>query len=151
PRRRRNRSTPGRSERGTGMRDTLDTPASRTAVPAALDLLVIGGGVSGLTVAHEAHRLQPSWNVTVLEAEERPRGTIRSERVGNCLCEWGPAGFLTNVPHTRDLSLEMGLEPRLRSAEAAAEHRYLWVRGALRALPMKPGAFLRSDLLTRRG
>ena len=33
----------------------------------ALDLLVVGAGVSGLTVAREVLRRKPSWRVLVLE------------------------------------------------------------------------------------
>ena len=133
------------------MHKMLMNPETRAAASGVSDLVVIGGGISGLVVAREAMRLQPEWAITVLEAEDRPGGTIRTERVAECLCEWGPAGFLTNVPHTRDLAMELGLEGRLLPASEAAENRYLWVRGALRAVPLKPPAFLRSDVLTVRG
>ncbi len=125
--------------------------ASREGAPADLDLLVVGGGVSGLALAREVLVRRPGWRMAVLEAETRPGGTMRSDRVAGCLCEWGPNGFLTNVPHTRDLAVDLGLGDRLLPADPAAERRFLYVRGALRELPMKPAAFLRSDLLTVRG
>jgi oxygen-dependent protoporphyrinogen oxidase len=116
-----------------------------------LDLLVIGGGISGLTVAREARRLRPKWKVRVLESDPRPGGTMRSDRVEGCICEWGPNGFLTNVPYTADFSRELGLENRLLPAGDAAQNRYLWVRGKLRPVPMTPPAFLKSNLLSVRG
>ncbi|HET9235200.1 MAG TPA: protoporphyrinogen oxidase, partial [Candidatus Eisenbacteria bacterium] len=126
-------------------------PSSRAEISALSDLVVIGGGISGLVAAREVTRARPGWTVTVLEADARPGGTMRSERVSGCVCEWGPAGFLTNVPQTRELALELGLERRLLPARDAAQNRYLWVRNALRPVPLKPGAFLRSDLLSPTG
>ena len=133
------------------MHETLLNPATRAAPSAVSDLVVIGGGISGLVTAREAARLHPEWTITVLEAEDRPGGTMRTERVAECICEWGPAGFLTNVPYTRDLAVELGLGDRLLPARDAAENRYLWVRGALRPVPLNPAAFLRSDLLSVKG
>jgi len=133
------------------MHETLMNPATRDVPSAASDLVVIGGGISGLVVARETVRLRPEWSVTVLECEDTPGGTMRTERVADCVCEWGPAGFLTNVPYTLDLALELGLGDRLLPACDAAENRYLWVRGALRPVPLKPPAFLKSDVLTLSG
>jgi len=117
----------------------------------SVDLVVVGGGVSGLAVAHEMSRLHPRRRIAVLERETRPGGTMRSDRVAGCLCEWGPNGFLTNVPHTYDLALELGLSDRLLPADPGSTRRFLWVRGELREVPMAPGRFLRSDLLSARG
>ena len=74
-----------------------------------------------------------------------------TDRVGGCLGEWGPNGFLTNVPQTWDLAVDLGLADRLLPADDSAEQRYLWVNGALRALPMKPPAFFTSDILSVKG
>lgn len=116
-----------------------------------LDLLVIGGGVTGLTVAREVRRLRPDWKVAVLESDPQPGGTMRSDRVEGCLCERGPNGFLTNVSFTYDFSRELGLEDRLLPAADVARNRYLWIRGKLRPVPLSPPAFLKSDLLSLRG
>jgi len=116
-----------------------------------LDLLVLGGGVSGLAVAFEAQRRQPTWKVLVLERDAEPGGTMRSERVEGTLCEWGPNGFLTNVPHTWDLAKRLGVGERLLPAADTAEDRFLYVGSTLRPVPMTPAAFLRSDLLSPRG
>ena len=121
------------------------------APPRAVDVAVIGAGVSGLATAREVARLAPRASVVVIEAEKRPGGTMRSDRVKGCLCEWGPNGFLTNVPDTWDLAGELGLENRLLPADASAETRFLYVRGALRPVPMSPAAFLLSDLLSLKG
>ncbi len=133
-------------------------PGAATAAPRGgvtprpdLDLLVVGGGVSGLAAAREALLRRPEWSVAVIEAEDRAGGTMRSDRAAGCLCEWGPNGFLTNVPDTWDLAVDLGLAERLLPAHPNAEKRLLWVKGGLKPLPMKPGAFFRSDLLSVRG
>ena len=113
-----------------------------------LDLLVIGGGVSGLTVAREARRLRPNWKVRVLEADARPGGTMRSDRVEGCLCEWGPNGFLDNAALTLTLVRRLGLEERQVQAREEAAIRYIFRNGQLRRVPDGPKAFLKSDILS---
>jgi oxygen-dependent protoporphyrinogen oxidase len=76
---------------------------------------------------------------------------MRTERVAGCVCEWGPNGYLTNVSHTEDLAGELGLASRRLRADPGSAARYLWVRGALREVPLRPPAFLKSGLLTAGG
>jgi len=146
------------TDHGLGNGNGRRLPGAATAAPRGgdsrlsdLDLLVVGGGVSGLALARETLLRRPDWSVAVIEAEDRPGGTMRSDRAAGCLCEWGPNGFLTNVPHTWDLAVDLGLADRLLPAHSNAEKRFLWVKGGLKPLPMKPGAFFRSDLLSLRG
>ncbi len=125
--------------------------ADAATLRGAVDVAVVGAGVSGLTAAYETIRLRPDLEVAVLEASDRPGGTMLTDRVAGCLGEWGPNGFLTNVPNTWDLAVELGLEDRLLPADESAELRYLWVNGGLRALPMSPPAFFTSDVLSLKG
>jgi oxygen-dependent protoporphyrinogen oxidase len=108
-------------------------------------IAVLGGGVSGLAAAFQARRR--GHEATVFEAGPRAGGNIRSERVGDCLVEWGPNGFLDNEPRTLELARELGLESRLVRAREEAALRFIWRAGKLRALPGKPPQFLRSDCL----
>jgi oxygen-dependent protoporphyrinogen oxidase len=127
-----------------------DSPGG-SGEPHLHDLVIVGAGVSGLALVREVLERRPQWSIALLEAESHPGGTMRSDWVGGCLCEWGPNGFLTNVPETWDLAQQVGLRERLLVANGNSERRFLWVKGALKALPMKPGAFFRSDILSRRG
>lgn len=120
-------------------------------IPERADLVVLGAGISGLAVAYEVSRLRPDWTVTVLEKDEVPGGTMRSDRIAGCLCEWGPNGFLTNVPHTWDFAHELGLADRLAVADHRAERRFLFVGGRLQEVHPHPVKFLRSGLLSARG
>ncbi len=112
------------------------------------DLLIIGAGISGLVLARDVAAARPDWRIRLLEAGDVPGGTMRSERVDGCLCEWGPNGFLTNVPYTWDLAHELGLESRLRIADDNAQKRFVYLRGRLRELKTDPIGFLGSGVLS---
>jgi oxygen-dependent protoporphyrinogen oxidase len=115
---------------------------------ATLDLVVGGAGISGLTFAQEILRRRPGLRIAVLEAQDRPGGTMGTDRVGGCLAEWGPNGFLTNVTDTLQLADRLDLGARLLPASPRAQRRFLWVRNALREVDPRPGPFLRNDLLS---
>jgi len=118
---------------------------------AAKRLVVVGGGLAGLTTAYLATRAHPAPDVVVLEAEPAPGGKARSSVEGGFTFDWGPNGFLANVPDTLALAVDLGLQGRLRPAAEAAARRYLYRDGGLRPLPTSPGSFLRSELLSPPG
>jgi oxygen-dependent protoporphyrinogen oxidase len=112
---------------------------------------ILGGGVSGLTLAHALLRLgarERGVDVVVLERAPRAGGNLRSERVGGYLCEAGPNGFLDNVPRTLQLVRELGLDSRLLPSHDRARRRYIYRRGRLHRLPGDPVGFLASGLLS---
>ncbi len=121
-------------------------------------LVIVGAGVAGLATAFcVRRRLEagdlPGWSpadVVVLEAAPRTGGFCVTEAADGYLLDWGPNGFLDSEPATLRLVDELGLRDRLRAATDAAADRYLFLRGRLRPIPLKPGAFLRSDLLSWR-
>jgi oxygen-dependent protoporphyrinogen oxidase len=109
-------------------------------------IVIIGGGISGLSLAYLVQKSKPSAEVVVLEAEERPGGKIWTDRADGFLCESGVNGFLNNKPRTLELSAELSLTP-LRSSDAARK-RFIFSDGKLHPLPELPPAFFRSDLLS---
>jgi len=115
-------------------------------------IVVVGAGVSGLTVAYEllqrAGRLPGGLELLCLEAADHPGGNIRTERAEGFVCEWGPTGFLDNAPATLDLARRLGLQERLLPARPAAESRFVFRRGRLRSVPTAPLPFLRSGILS---
>jgi len=118
-------------------------------------VVVVGGGVSGLTVAYEilerSQRLAERVDVLCLEAGDRAGGNIRSERVDGFLCEAGPTGFLDNAPATVTLARRLGLAERIVRARPEAANRYIYRAGALRKVPLDPLSFVRSGILSPRG
>ncbi len=114
----------------------------------SLNVLIAGGGISGLVTAYRLLEREPTLEVQVLEAAGRLGGTMGTEVVQGLVFERGPNGFLDNVSSTLDLARELGLQDRLRAASSAAKKRYLLKKGRLHALPQGPGEFLRSPLLS---
>jgi protoporphyrinogen/coproporphyrinogen III oxidase len=115
------------------------------------DVLVIGGGISGLANAWWLAR--EGLSVEVWEADERAGGKIlSSRREDGYLTERAAAMVMNFRPEVVDLVCETGLEPvktaRLPLAEA---RRYLLHQGDLKALPMRLGAMLASPLWSARG
>lgn len=70
---------------------------------------VIGGGISGLTVAHSLTSTTSAPHVVVLEASERLGGAIRTEVVDGVTVESGADSFLTRAPDAADLCADVGL------------------------------------------
>lgn len=149
------------------------SPQARSTAP--LHVVVIGGGVAGLSTAWRLladpelagltptcaedpglagaalDQVRSNLRVTVVESQDRLGGNIRSERDRGFLVEWGPNGYLDNAPETPRLCRLLGIEHRILPARDAASRRFLFVRGRLRELPLSPGAFLSSSVLTPAG
>lgn len=107
-------------------------------------VLVVGGGISGLSAAWFLHRR--GFAVTVAEAAERVGGTIGSENVDGFLIERGPNTTLQKPGRPEDalgrLIDQAALSPLLREAAPAGRKRYILRDGRLLALPASPPAFV---------
>jgi len=108
-------------------------------------IAIIGGGISGLSLAYALLEREPLSDVTVFESEKRAGGKIWTEKANGFLCESGVNGFLDNKPKTIELSLKLLLHP-LRSSDAARK-RYIFSDGRLHLLPESPVSFFSSNLL----
>ncbi|MGF1580422.1 MAG: protoporphyrinogen oxidase [Gemmataceae bacterium] len=117
------------------------------------EVIIVGGGISGLTVAFRLQQLMPEATITVLEKEPRLGGTIRTDERDGFRVEAGPNGFLDSKPSTKQLCEDLGIHRHLvAGSEAASKNRYLFLgEGHLRKLPTGFGSFLRSGLLSWRG
>ncbi len=109
-------------------------------------IAIVGGGISGLTLAYLLTNNRPDLEVTVIESDNRPGGKIWSEQSDGFLCEKGPNGFLDNKPKTLELCSSLGIDP-VRSNENAKK-RFIFSDSKLKALPESPVSFIKSDLLS---
>ncbi|MEA3410356.1 MAG: protoporphyrinogen oxidase [Pseudomonadota bacterium] len=113
-------------------------------------IAIIGGGISGLSTAFYVRQLRPTWEVTILERDDRLGGTMRTTEVDGFRFEQGSNGFLSNKPDTLDLVKASGAEHLLLSSSDAARIRFIY-KDALHRLPESPPAFLGTGLLSWRG
>ena len=109
-------------------------------------IAIVGGGMSGLSLAVHLKRLKPEWELAVFESEPRPGGKAWTIREDGFKVEYGVNGILDNKPHTLELAGMVGAEI-LRSNDAA-RRRYVVKRGRLVKLPESPKEFLTSPLLS---
>ena len=109
------------------------------------DVLVIGGGISGLSTAWWLNRAGCS--VNVWESGKRPGGKIRSRRQDGYLTEQAAALVMNFRPEVTQLLQESGLEAAKTARLPAAEaNRYLLQDGQLIAMPMRLGRMVCSPL-----
>jgi len=114
-----------------------------------MKLVIIGGGITGLSLAYFLLEKNPSFDIVVLESEKKAGGKIWTDKVNGFLCEGGVNGFLDNRPKTLELVSKLALTP-LRSSDNARK-RFIFSEGKLHRLPESPGAFFRSNLLSLSG
>lgn len=111
-----------------------------------LDAVIVGGGISGLTLGYALS--QKGLSVVVLEAKDYPGGTIHSVRKDGFLVEHGPnTGLLTQKAHL-ELFDAIGLQNRLALALETADYRYVLRKGQLILLPTSLGGFLKTPLFS---
>jgi len=100
-------------------------------------LVVVGGGIAGLSAAWEARRLATerglALDITVLERDARVGGKLMTERAEGIALEWGPDSFLASKPAARELAEGLGLS--LVRPLDSARRAYLLQRGELRPFP----------------
>lgn len=99
-----------------------------------MKILILGGGISGLTAAWHLSKLCPKAEVTLLEQSSRLGGWIRTEQTQEFLFEQGPRTFsAARSPSLLRLIAEAGLENELLFSIPSAKKRYLWHRGKLKS------------------
>ena len=111
-------------------------------------VVIVGGGIAGLAVAHALRAQAPGAEVIVLESHDRVGGNIRTERIAGYLCEAGPDGFLDNAPATLEFIEQIGLTRQLLPSRDEARRRFIFRRGRLHEVPLSPSAFVSSPLLS---
>ena len=114
-------------------------------------IVIVGGGISGLTLAYRLQERLPKAHIQVLEAAARVGGKIETTLHDGFRVECGPNGFLDTKPTTLSLCQELGLAPQLLPAsEAAVRNRYLFLQGKLQLLPNSLLSFLTNRTLSWR-
>jgi oxygen-dependent protoporphyrinogen oxidase len=102
-------------------------------------LIIIGGGIAGLSAAYYAAQKLPGAQITLLEADQRWGGKIITERIplgdGQFIVEGGPDTFLATKPWGVALCKELGLGERLHGTNLHQKNTYVLHRNQLQPLP----------------
>jgi oxygen-dependent protoporphyrinogen oxidase len=117
-------------------------------------VLIIGGGISGLSTAYYLSKagIRP----TIIEKEHRLGGVIRTDHIQGCIAEAGPDSFVSFKPAARELATELGLGGELIGSNDHKRATFIWRHGRLirmpdgmtMMVPGKLGPMLRTDLLS---
>jgi oxygen-dependent protoporphyrinogen oxidase len=107
-------------------------------------VVVVGAGISGLTAAFWLHRI--GTEVAVLEKEGSVGGTMQTQRNDGWLVEVGPNSALETTPLFSEMFEALGISEQRIYAHPDSNRRYILRDGALHALPMAPGPFLKTRL-----
>ena len=121
-----------------------------------IDVLIVGGGMAGLSAAYELNRRGLSF--AVLDAAARAGGVVLSEEVDGFIVDAGPDSLLVQKPAGVQLCQELGLGERLISTKRP-RLAYVQRAGRLHALPAasvlgiptRVGPFLRTGLFSWSG
>lgn len=115
-------------------------------------IVVIGGGLAGLSVAYRLRQRLPNVAITLLEKNATPGGNIGTPLIDGFRVERGPNGFLDNKSSTLDLCRDLGIAGELIAAsEGSRKNRYLCLDGRLVSLPGSFWSFVMSPVLSLRG
>jgi protoporphyrinogen/coproporphyrinogen III oxidase len=102
-------------------------------------LVIVGGGIAGLSAAYYATKKLPGTQITLIESSDHWGGKICTDRVafddGQFIIEGGPDTFLATKPWGVALCKELGLGDRLHGTNPHKKNTYVLNKGRLLPLP----------------
>ncbi len=111
-----------------------------------MDVIIIGGGIAGLTAAHTLKAA--GRHAAVLEASQRAGGAIHSLHAGGYIVEEGPNSIMSGSEALDGLIRSAGVENDMVDADTSSSKRYVVREGRPVPLPSGPGSFLTSPLFS---
>jgi oxygen-dependent protoporphyrinogen oxidase len=113
-------------------------------------IIVVGGGIAGLSAAYYASITNYYSQITLLESDSRWGGKITTDRVsfddGHFIIEGGPDTFLASKPWGVALCKELGLGERLHGTNPNKKNTYVLNKGRLLPLPDGLAMMIPSDV-----
>src|SRR5262249_10856986 len=95
------------------------------ASPEPTRVVVVGGGVTGLTAAYAVHRARPDVTIDLFEERDSLGGNIRTESTDGFVIDTGPDSFVRTKPEALELCEELGLESELVAPRGASRQVYV--------------------------
>jgi len=112
------------------------------------DVIVVGGGISGLTAAWKLHK--NGVDVCLIEANHNVGGYTRTESHDGFLLEKGPFNIIVRHHTFQTLLEDVSNDIKVVAADRAARKRFIYRRGKLHPVPTNPIALATTGLLTIR-
>ncbi len=112
-----------------------------------LDTIIIGGGLTGLTIGHKLLHNSPGHRFLILEKEGCTGGAIQSHHDQGFITETGPHGFLDNCVESRLILKETGLDAETIKAPLIDFVRYVYLNSKLNLIPQTPAKILLAPLI----
>ncbi len=113
-------------------------------------IIVVGGGIAGLSAAYYAQKNIPDTHITLIESASHWGGKITTDRVafedGQFIIEGGPDTFLATKPWGVALCKELGLGERLHGTNQNKKNTYVLNKGRLLPLPEGLAMMIPSDV-----
>jgi len=106
---------------------------------ATTHVIVLGGGIAGLTAAYRLSQREDRPRVTLVEVGGRLGGKLRTERIDGFVIDTGPESLAPGRPNAAKLASELGVE--LTEAAPGGPGAVL-VKGRIRAMPEGIGGFM---------
>lgn len=117
-------------------------------MPGATQVVIVGAGITGLTLAHSL--LRRGVDVLVLEAGPRAGGVIQTIEQDGYTLEQGPFSVMVRSRAFGELLGELGLTSVDVDADASKK-RFVIRDGVMRQVPTSPGGLLGTKLLSLGG
>ena len=118
-----------------------------------MHLVIIGGGITGMSAAWEAQQRGISY--TLLEASDRWGGKVVSSEIkmndSRFLVDGGPDTIVTRKPEAWDLTNELGILDQVDDPGSETRGIYVLDNASPQPIPLSPFRFISSTLMTTRG
>lgn len=98
-----------------------------------MNVTIVGGGLTGLTVAYYLGHAKPEWTITLYEQAPRFGGKIQTQRVDDFVVELGPDSYLGRKTEMTDLVHDLGLGDTLVSNETG--QAFVYDKGSIHPIP----------------
>ena len=96
-------------------------------------VVVVGAGITGLTVAYRLLKSEGNFEIVVLEGEKQTGGKLITSRFAGLLLDEGADAFLARSPWAKDLFDEIGISKEFVSPSSRSAS--IWANGSLEPLP----------------
>lgn len=113
-----------------------------------LNTIIVGAGLTGLTVAHKLRLQDHDHRLLIIDKAEVPGGAIRTHREQDFIAEIGPHGFLDNNEISQGILAETGLDKEAVRAPLMDFVRYVYHKGKLNMIEQTPLKIAKAPLIS---